>query len=477
MKKKSYKIVIFFTLLFVLMMSFVIPIFAYHEDSNGNLISDNILTFSDSTSTGLGVTYQCQDNKIYLSGTASSTGPLWVNINIEPGTYTFQLFNNFTYNDGFRLTLRNGYDRILTSCSYDTLNNYSTFTTTYTATILAITVVSGVNYDNVVLTPSLVVGSTPLSNYESYGSIYYSQNNYDNAYYRNYGLFGYCSQITVEISSSPVITDSWNGIQDLLNDKDYITMDNNIFRIRWASFLHEYTNDVTYRVSWRFYFDNTYPSISLYNSFTSGIANGNYQLTSSDNELLSYDSIPSGNSVDFSSYSSYNYGRFDWICGTPNVGLAFATLYFTNNNSNDYINGYNDGYSDGKDYSNNNVDVNSASYLAGNTNGYSQGYQVGQDYANSTIDINSASYQAGVSSQGGYNAGYAAGYALGRTEQSYITDTNTQGNDLIWTIASTPWESFKNIWNVNILGINLANLVTGFITAIILLWIIKRFWK
>lgn len=135
------------------------------------------------------------------------------------------------------------------------------------------------------------------------------------------------------------------------------------------------------------------------------------------------------------------------------------------------VDAYNDGYEYG--YGIGYVDGNADGY----TPGYNDGYSDGISYAHDHVDTTSASYQAGVNNNGSYATGYAAGYAKGRTDQSTITDTNTQASDLLWTIGSTPWESFKNIWNVNLLGVNLANLVTGFITAIILIWIIKKFWK
>lgn len=53
---------------------------------------------------------------------------------------------------------------------------------------------------------------------------------------------------------------------------------------------------------------------------------------------------------------------------------------------------------------------------------------------------------------------------------------NTMQN-LLWTVAGTPWESFKNIWNVNVLGLNISGFVTGLITALVIIWIVKKLWK
>lgn len=40
--------------------------------------------------------------------------------------------------------------------------------------------------------------------------------------------------------------------------------------------------------------------------------------------------------------------------------------------------------------------------------------------------------------------------------QLLVDNTNNPMQNLIWTVAATPWESFKNIWNVNVLGVNIA---------------------
>lgn len=53
---------------------------------------------------------------------------------------------------------------------------------------------------------------------------------------------------------------------------------------------------------------------------------------------------------------------------------------------------------------------------------------------------------------------------------------NTMQN-LLWTVAGTPWESFKNIWNVNVLGLNISGFVTGLITALVIIWLVKKLWK
>ena len=48
-------------------------------------------------------------------------------------------------------------------------------------------------------------------------------------------------------------------------------------------------------------------------------------------------------------------------------------------------------------------------------------------------------------------------------------------NNLMWTIGSTPFESFKQIWNVEFLGVDIANFILGIITTFIGLYIVKKF--
>lgn len=46
--------------------------------------------------------------------------------------------------------------------------------------------------------------------------------------------------------------------------------------------------------------------------------------------------------------------------------------------------------------------------------------------------------------------------------------------NLIWYIAETPFTSFKNIWNVDFLGLNIASFITGLLTIFVVLYIIKK---
>lgn len=94
-----------------------------------------------------------------------------------------------------------------------------------------------------------------------------------------------------------------------------------------------------------------------------------------------------------------------------------------------------------------------------------------------------------------YNVGYLDGYNSRNdeitnlnNEINQLEDANatlleqlnrastTNANMLFWTIASTPFESFKTIWDVDVLGLNISGFVLGVLLALIVLYIIKKVW-
>lgn len=90
--------------------------------------------------------------------------------------------------------------------------------------------------------------------------------------------------------------------------------------------------------------------------------------------------------------------------------------------------------------------------------GYDKGYQYGQK-ANNRAEFNR-----------GYNKGYDD------AEQLYA-DTSGNGNTLVGlagTILFSPVQMMKNIFNFEILGVNLAGFILSIITLIVVAWLIKR---
>lgn len=50
--------------------------------------------------------------------------------------------------------------------------------------------------------------------------------------------------------------------------------------------------------------------------------------------------------------------------------------------------------------------------------------------------------------------------ALNEQVNSFHSDYGI--NNMLWTIGSTPFESFRQIWNVELFGVNISRVITGF---------------
>ena len=96
-------------------------------------------------------------------------------------------------------------------------------------------------------------------------------------------------------------------------------------------------------------------------------------------------------------------------------------------------------------------------YFEGYENGYEQGYDSGSHEG----------YDNGYDT--GYDDGYNVGYHAGVNEANPVTLKS-----LFWTIAATPFEVFKHIWNFEFLGFNIAKFFTGLLMSIIAIFIIKK---
>lgn len=418
---------------------------AWSENDDGNLVSDNILTFDDGSYNGLGVNYVCVDNKITLNGTATSSGPLWVNISIPSGSYVFQTFNDFTYNDGFRLTLRSGYGTIKSSCSYNVQNSYSVFTSDTTIDILAISVVSGVSYNNVVLTPSLVVGSTPLNDYEPYGAIYYSQDNYNNVYDDAYSN-GY-DDATQNIVDGLQL---FNALELYYNSAYlFISTDGGS---TWSN-----TSGQNYNVS----YSSTFDALRVERS-ADWNANALYYLDISFKSPININSlrIPASNHpqtlqkvvVGDSEYNfTYSYvdGVSYFLTKEMLSGLTTSIkLYFginsTTSNGSRFFYVYVDGFLTGID-------------------NYNNGYKDGKASLQPTIDNLNENIN------------------ILKTQVDNLTLQLQQGNSswysLFFAMADTPFKTASNFLGFEIFGVNLFNALIGFITILAIFWVFKRLIK
>lgn len=453
---------------------------AYHIDSNGNFVSDNLIDNSTSVFEMGAVSYNI-GNTYVQNKVASNARIRTINLVSVDSSLTYSLSVPSPY-----LVIAQGYNNGLQVSQTGTQFNQALSSLSFSGVDSVSIIVrksDNSNFASVndISNIDLMFNVGNVKDYEPYGAVYYSQENYDNVLTNNYGLFTYCTSIDLKLTSTidnSIITDSWNNIAELLADKSYVHCSNGEFSYNNSSLSMDYLAGAsTHRVMWQFNFKGTYPPISNFNSFTASGYNARWQLINQNNSLIAYENIDNNALVDLSAYDNEQFGYFQLFTDVPGVAVNRTSLYFNTYYDVAYTRGYTIGYNNGVSYADSKVDIYSASYEAGRSAGFNTGYQDGYDASFNTINVDSASYIAGQNSNGGYSTGFAAGYAKGRTDQSTITDTNIQASDLLWTIGSTPWESFKNIWNVNLLGVNLANLVTGFITAIILIWIIKKFWK
>lgn len=97
-------------------------------------------------------------------------------------------------------------------------------------------------------------------------------------------------------------------------------------------------------------------------------------------------------------------------------------------------------------------------------------------------DINQLSYNMGVVSANVQITSLRQQISSLEQQVSSLSEqlANAQNNKmqtLIWTIGSTPFESFKTIWDVNIWGLNIGGIVIGGLLALLIVYLIKKVWK
>ena len=133
-----------------------------------------------------------------------------------------------------------------------------------------------------------------------------------------------------------------------------------------------------------------------------------------------------------------------------------------------YNYGYNNGYFEGQsDYE---ISIHDKldsyynnGYNTGLNTGYNNGYNEGYNTAYDSIDTDSFY-------DNGYNEGYNKGYNTGLNESG----SNVLGNALKVVVAS-PFDIFKRMFDFDIFGINIHNLVFSILTMFVAIWFIKKF--
>lgn len=147
----------------------------------------------------------------------------------------------------------------------------------------------------------------------------------------------------------------------------------------------------------------------------------------------------SGSIATFTNNISYVYNSQNLDIDSVNYIYFVATGtslldIVVNISNNGYSQGFSDGYNQG--------------YNQGETNGYNQGYTQGE--------------------QNGYNQGYNDGYNKGTSGQNSLYD-------MVLAVVDTPFRVFNQIFDFDVLGINIKNIVLSFATVAIAIFVIKRF--
>ena len=125
------------------------------------------------------------------------------------------------------------------------------------------------------------------------------------------------------------------------------------------------------------------------------------------------------------------------------------------------------------------AELNSALYcnqkyvFSGSSNDYDYGYNTGygSGYNDGTSDGFTSGYNDGFDD--GTKSGYTSGYNKGYSDGSNVDQKNTlQG--LFLTAFQSPFHLFQQMFDVNVLGINLGSLLASLIVLLVCAFVIKR---
>lgn len=177
-------------------------------------------------------------------------------------------------------------------------------------------------------------------------------------------------------------------------------------------------------------------------------------------------------SFDGSNVVNINNGIYVFDSVTDAV-WALTGSYYTYGYNSGYNAGYNAGYEAGAN-STNNEDIYQNGYQAGyqaglaTQSGYNLGYNTGYDsgYEVGYNAGNSAGYNSGYNA--GNSAGYDSGYSAGVESVNQYTFLN-----LIGAVIDAPIKAFTGLFNFDIFGVNIQNLLLAIFTLAVVVTIIK----
>lgn len=464
-----------FSMALLFIVSFSCKTYAYSIDNNGNLVGDNILDMSSyEILERNNVELIEYDNGSMIISVNSQSSYSYIvfhflNTSLEINTqYTFSYNANSTdYTHYNNISLKyantgaaedNYYWR---QHLYENRNYYSTFNSeSHTDLYLLIYVNANIGGNNTITLSNIMLNKGEFKEWEPYG-VWYSEVNYytlenqyndlNNTYQRvlqenQYGFFNYVGSVLFIYTDYDSIRQVRLTRDTLINQG--ILLNGGIFNpnaIVESDLIQGAINfsfDLETGAPWEvinFYLmendnyvvniqieDDEENTINLIKSHSNDILD-NYV---TPNEIYTKFLETGVNNLDVILRISFNFQSFD----------TSARVVSANNGS------YNLGYEDGAQF-------------------YKSNYNIALRQINlDNTQINNLKQELTLL-QSAYND----------LNQSYHNSLN--GNNfanLFFTIAETPFASFKQIWSVDFLGVNLAGFVTGILFIGVLIWVVKK---
>lgn len=178
-----------------------------------------------------------------------------------------------------------------------------------------------------------------------------------------------------------------------------------------------YTKSFTMLLSNLWEWNSDYDSLEIE---TTNSSNSLIYETESPPNIITSNNFPSTSGyITYITLSTFGYNFTDLILSFQNDG---------------YTQGYNQGYNDG--------------LLQGNNQGYNQGYIQGET--------------------SGYNEGYEKGFREGSESENDLYS-------MVLAVVDTPFTIFDYIFDFDVLGINIKNIILSFATIAIAVFVIKKF--
>lgn len=424
------KILILLSFVFIFISSFAISTFAYHVDSNGNLVSDNLINYKDINSpkfTDLGNNSFKMDWRggvstitlPYTDFKANTQYSITITKVSGAGYWAYQFYWNYSDNTSVKFTNNQGLG-----------NGTYSYTSAFNKTLSSITIV--LNYEATFKDLMLNEGNPKA--FEPYGAIYYSSSNYNEAY--NIGV---------------------NSVFDGLSDFNAIQS--------------YYSSSILFRSTDN---GNTYNNLNSLGIAVQNVYNGNLKVS------LSAQSWAFGDNVIY--YIDIQFTSPIYIANLYLPSLQRPNPQYVRINDVNYD--FNYTMVDGVGY----FVTRNIYKITDNLRFYFKAYE-GMPLSfdiiikgfNNAIDTYESGFNNGVSAtKDSYDPiiqQYKDTIQTLSKRISLLENSNRNYTNLIWTIGATPWESFKHIWNVEFGGINIANIVTGLVTALLVIYLIKKIWK